>query len=599
VPPEELEKIVDLHPGKPGLRPPDGLDVGLMSGDILELYRQARSAVRFGPDDLAGSSGRAGSGIPFPPPSIWPEDGGPGGSNNWAVSGKRTETGSPFLANDPHRALQIPSLRYWVHLVAPGWNVIGGGEPALPGVSIGHNEHGAWGLTIFAADQEDLFVYDLDPDDPRRYRYQGRWEELKVVHEAIPVRGKAAHQAALKFTRHGPVLDEDLQRHKAYALRAAWLEKGCAPYLASLRMDQARNWTEFREAAFRNRTPSENMIWADREGNIGWQATGIVPLRKNWTGLLPVPGDGRYEWDGLVQPAELPSLHNPEAGFIATANQDNLPPDFPHPVGYLWSDPFRFLRITEVLGSRPKVGLEDMVSLQQDVLSIPARRLTALLKGLKPRDPSVQPSLALLQGWDGVLSPESEAATLFASWQRVLRQRLNRLFAPRGFTASLPGRSLRLDIERLEAPDRRFGAESAAAEAARDELLLEALAEAAKSLTGHYVRLRHPLSAVLNPELRAKLDLGPLSRGGSGDTVNATGNAGNQTSGATFRIIADTADWDRSLGMNMPGQSGDPKSAHYADLFKMWVEGRYFPVYFSRPKVESAAEKTIRLLPAR
>ena len=233
------------------------------------------------------------------------------GSNNWVVSGRLTLTGKPFMANDPHRRQQIPSLRYWVHLNAPGWDVIGGGEPALPGVSIGHNRHGAWGLTIFSVDQEDLYVYDTHPEDPNRYRYRENWVEMRVLAERIQVRGQQPVAVELKYTRHGPVLFQDKQNHRAYALRAAWLEIGCAPYLASLRMDQARTWEEFREACSFSRTPSENMVWADTEGNIGWQAVGITPLRSGWDGLLPVPGDGSCEWEGFLPIPTLPHVFNP------------------------------------------------------------------------------------------------------------------------------------------------------------------------------------------------------------------------------------------------------------------------------------------------
>ena len=170
------------------------------------------------------------------------------GSNNWVISPERSFSRSAIMANDPHRAIELPSLRYWVHLVAPGWNVIGAGEPALPGVSVGHNEKGAWGFTIFPIDQEDLYVYETDPADPSRYRYGGAWEAMTIVRETIPVKGWAAMPAELKFTRHGPVIHEDREHHRAYAVRAAWLLEGTAPYLASLRIDQAGSWDEFRQA---------------------------------------------------------------------------------------------------------------------------------------------------------------------------------------------------------------------------------------------------------------------------------------------------------------------------------------------------------------
>jgi hypothetical protein len=205
------------------------------------------------------------------------------------VAGSRTQSTYPIMANDPHRTIAAPSLRYWVHLVAPGWNVIGGGEPVLPGVSIGHNGHGAWGLTIFGNDNEDLYVYEINPANPDEYRYQGRWERMRTVEDTIAVKGEQPERVTLKYTRHGPVIFEDRTARRAYALRAAWLEPGGAPYLASLRMNQARTWEEFREACRYNHMPAENMVWADRTGTIGWQAAGIQPLRRNWSGLLPVP----------------------------------------------------------------------------------------------------------------------------------------------------------------------------------------------------------------------------------------------------------------------------------------------------------------------
>ena len=192
------------------------------------------------------------------------------------------------MVNDPHRAQGAPSLRYWVHLVGPGWNVIGGGEPVLPGVSIGHNENGAWGLTIFPTDTEDLYIYETNPYRPNQYLYQGQWEPMDVVQETIQVRGSGAISKELKFTRHGPILAEYPEKNLAFGLRAAWLDIGGVPYLASLRMDQARNWHEFRKACEYSRAPSENMVWADTEGNIGWQAVGVIPRRPNWNGLVPV-----------------------------------------------------------------------------------------------------------------------------------------------------------------------------------------------------------------------------------------------------------------------------------------------------------------------
>ena len=287
-----------------------------------------------------------------------------------------------LLANDPHRAQSAPSLRYWVHLNAPGWNVIGGGEPEIPGISIGHNDVGAWGLTIFATDGEDLYVYRTNPKNHRQYWYQGAWMPMKVIHESIPVKGQAAVNAELVYTKHGPVVYEDSSKNVAYAVRAAWLEPGGAPYMASLRMDQATTWEQFRDACAYSNIPGENMIWADRSGNIGWQAVGIAPIRKNFSGLVPVPGDGRYEWAGFLPIKEKPHSYNPPEGFIATANNDLIPLDYTHmdAMGFVWADPYRWARISEVLGSGRKFAIADLMRLQTDYLSIPARQLVPLLR---------------------------------------------------------------------------------------------------------------------------------------------------------------------------------------------------------------------------
>ena len=612
---EKILELLDLHPGKPALTLPRGLDASFLSREILGLYSASRSSIRFLPEDIQDPSQRApekksempDTRIQAPRFSQHSQ-----GSNNWVVSGNKTLTGAPFMANDPHRRQQIPSLRYWVHLNAPGWDVIGGGEPALPGISIGHNRHGAWGLTIFSVDQEDLFVYDLHPDDPDRYRYKGGWDTMRVIEERIPVRGRAPEVARLKYTRHGPVLFQDTEHLKAYALRAAWLEIGCAPYLASLRMDQARNWSEFRDACSFSRTPSENMVWADREGNIGWQAVGITPLRPNWDGLLPVPGDGRYEWDGYLPVKSLPHVYNPSEGYFSTANQDNIPPGYPYSVGFMWADPFRQARIQEVLSSGRRFSLMDMMNLQHDVLSIPARSLVPLLAGLDSENEEVRRALGYLRGWDFRMTPDSVAATLYQSWQRHLIENVWRITVSEEERALVPRRSLFKLIAWLITPDGRFGPDPVKG---RDGLLLRSLNEAVLSLGKrlgpkmetwrygqerfHHIRLRHPLSGAVTPELRLRLDLGPLPRGGNGNTVNQTTGGYNQTSGASFRILADLSDWDLSLGTNSPGQSGEPGSPHYRDLFDLWAGDKYFPVFFSRPKIESAARSVTRLIPDR
>ena len=302
-------------------------------------------------------------------------------SNNWTVSGKLTRTGKPLLANDPHRVIAEPSLRYTVHLVAPGWDVIGAGEPGLPGVALGHNQNIAWGFTIFGLDQQDLYLEELNPADASQYKTAQGWQTLETRKEAFGIRGGPNVQVDLKFTQHGPVLWADGKR--ALALHWVGAEPGTAGYLGSLAVDRAQNWQEFEAAMPRWRVPSENIVYADREGNIGEHSVGLAPLRKNWTGLLPVPGAGGYEWSGFVPTTELPHQFNPASGFVATANHKMIPDNYPYKVGYSWAPPYRFQRISQVLQqarSGDKLDVEALGRLQSDVLSLPALQFVDLLR---------------------------------------------------------------------------------------------------------------------------------------------------------------------------------------------------------------------------
>ena len=221
--------------------------------------------------------------------------------------------------------MTLPSLRYLSHLSAPGFDVIGAGEPALPGISVGHNGHIAFGLTVFPVDQEDLYVYRTRPGHPLEYWYQDRWEPMRVVREQIPVRDGPPDEVELAFTRHGPVIRAVPEKDAAFAVRAAWLEPGMAPYLGSVEYMRARNMEQFTAALNRWGAPGENQVYADTEGNIAWKAAGLTPIRPNWDGTLPVPGDGRYEWAGFYDMDELPAEVNPARGWIVTANEMNLP----------------------------------------------------------------------------------------------------------------------------------------------------------------------------------------------------------------------------------------------------------------------------------
>jgi penicillin amidase len=605
--PSAVKRIVSFHPRDPDLRLDSAITGTLLAAPILARYEAFHSPVRFRPADRPDTQSTDAS----PPAGDTPQRLHVG-SNNWVVSGSRTASDKPLLANDPHRAQSIPSLRYWVHLVAPGWNVIGGGEPEIPGVSIGHNAYGAWGLTIFETDGEDLYVYKTNPRNRREYWYRGRWEPMRLVRESIPVKGESAVDVELAYTRHGPVVYEDTARHVAYAVRAAWLEPGGAPYLASLRMDQARNWSEFRAACAYSNIPGENMVWADRSGTIGWQAVGIAPIRRNWSGLVPVPGDGRYEWAGFLPIKEKPHAVDPPKGFIATANNDLIPAGYPHmdAIGYEWADAFRWQRITEVLGASHALAVDDMARLQTDYRSIPARELVPLLSRVRSSSAATENARRLLLGWDFVLDTASVPAGIYEAWFRRLSANVRQAMIPPAAQPYFRSVSATRLTEWLRTPPRELGGDPPAA---RDSLVIASLDQAVAELTRrfgansaawrwgqpayHHITIRHALSPIADSALRARLDVGPAARGGDAYTPGATGGADNQTSGASFRIVVDLSDWERTLGINTPGQSGDPDDPHYRDLFAAWAADRYFVVPFSRARVEAAADARVVLSP--
>jgi penicillin amidase len=532
-------------------------------------------------------------------------------SNNWVIDGTLSASGKPMLASDPHRALAVPSLRYLVHLNAPGWNVIGSGEPALPGVALGHNERIAWGFTIVGTDQSDLYVEQTHPRDPRQYKVGDDWQPMRVVHEKLRVRGKPDLPIELRFTRHGPVIYQDEKRHVAVALKWAGSEPGGAAYLASLSVGRAQNRQEFLAALARWKVPGLNFVFADVEGDIGWVAAAATPIRRSWDGLLPVPGAaGKHEWQGFLPVHELPQSFRPSSHWLATANHNILPQNYAHQISYEWSAPHRYLRIRERLTGAKRFTLDDFQSMQQDSTSLPAQALVTVLKQVEvPRELAAYAKL--LRDWNGVLSREAKAGPLYAVWLQELRTALygDRMPADARLERS-DLRSITVMLKQLSTPEVAwFGAEPAKA---RDELVRKTLALAVartKKLQGddieqwswgrlHTATLAHPLAS-LGAAYAKAFNLGPVARPGDANTPNNTRHDDNfqQVHGATYRHVLDLADWDRGLATSAPGQSGQPGSPHYDDLLPLWAEGRYFPLAFSRAKVESVASHRLQLRP--
>lgn len=588
---------------------PDDIDFAAIGDDMLEPFFLATAPVTFSKERLAATLADV---------ETWALTDDLGeivaaardeGSNNWALTPERSATGRPILASDPHRAYLLPSLRYVAHLRAPGLDIIGAGEPALPGISIGHNGEAAFGLTIFPIDQEDLYVYRTNPDDPDLYRYGDGWERMRIVEERVAVKGYPDQTLTLKFTRHGPIVHEDSARHLAYAVRTVWLEPGSAPYLSSLGYQNANSVEAFEQALQSWSVPSTNQIYADVSGKIAWMPACKSPIRPNWDGMTPVPGDGRYEWAGFRSQKEFPREIDPARGYVATANEMNLPegPAQELNLGYEFTDPFRAQRAREVLDSKPLHDLADSRALQCDDLSIPARRICAHLAGLSSRDGDTAFALSLLQGWDHHLADDSAAALLFEVWwMKFLKPRLLDLVStdPNIRPLLAPGDQVTL-LDWLDKGAPLFG------EGFREKRAELLLATLPKTVTDcrtrfgadasqwrwadwHHGYFEHPLANVHPDALR---DVGPLRQGGSHMTVMANGyrmKDGRCFTGASFRMVVDVGQWDNSVFVNAPGQSGDPRSPHYDDHGKLWSERDYVPLVYSDEAI--ARETTLHIV---
>jgi penicillin amidase len=551
------------------LRVPEGLDVSLVTEEVL-------------------SAARAGDGDPFagsnlPPLEIVepyralvddvqvarvssPWDPSDAGSNNWVVSGSRTPSGVPILANDPHRRIEMPALRYFVHLSAPRWNVVGGGEPPFVGVDAGHNERMAWGFTFAGTDMVDLYVEELHPEDPSLVRWQDGWEPLQVIREEIPVKGEAPRSVELVYSRHGPVFHVDTDIRRAYAVRSVVQEPGTAPYLGSFKLAQAESCDDFFDRSMYWKVPTHSLICGDADGNIALQVTGLTPDRDGWNGRLPVPGTGQYEWRGFR--SDLPREWNPARGYIATANNNVHPDGYEgRPVFYHSTagvETSRIARLHQILGSGEILSVEDHQRIQHDAYSLRAEGDLPLFRGWASQDPEIERARAMVEVWNGVLARESTAAAIYVRWTGAVDD----------------------------------GALSDAGTAAtRQALVEEGLRGALERLTRDYGadwtewRYGRTNTSTLPHMLVSAFDLPAVERPGSFGTVNA--------SGANFRRIVDLSNLDNSVWTNAPGQSGQPGSPFYDNLREGLGNGEYAPLLFSREAVEEAAAYRLHLRPGR
>ena len=585
---KKVKELMWFHPKEPSLKLDKTITYDDLKQDILRLYNAYREPIKFKGEYVLDKY-RSKDLMANVDESNLISDEYSIGSNNWALSGNKSFNGFPILANDPHRSLSNPSLRYMAHLVAPGWNVIGGGEPEIPGISIGHNGIGAWGLTVFRTDAEDLYVYELNPSNLNQYRHNGKWKEFNKINETIKVKNKSDIDVELLYSVHGPVTLVDKNRNKAYAIKNGWSEIGGSPYLASLRMDQAKNWEEFRDACTYFNIPGENMVWADKYGDIGWQAVGIAPIRKNHSGLVPVNGNGKFDWEGYLPIIEKPNSFNPENGYLSTANQNVTPESYNRwdAVGYDWSDPYRGNRIKSVIESKEKFNMEEMIDLQVDYYSMPSEEIIKLASG---NISNYIDYFEKLEKWNNVLDKNSIEAGIYVEWQSQIYFEFINTYVPNSVKKYLDIQIFRIietisnmnESNRAKFLNKTFNASI--------DNLKDRYGEDSKNwIYGQdeykHVKIYHPLENVVNDSIKGLVELKTYPRGGDGFTPGSTSSNLNQRSGGSFRVVINTKDWDKSFATNSPGQSGDPNSKFYKNLYEDWANDKFFPLLFSKSKV--------------
>lgn len=576
---------------------PDELDLSILSERVLRDFLLGVSPASFTPERLAATLDQAHLWAQPTPLGDIDRIAAGEGSNNWAISGNRTASGRPILCLDPHRTHTLPSIRYIVHLTMPGLAVIGAGEPTMPGIAMGHNGNAAFGLTIFGHDQEDILCYRVHPDDPDLYWHRGAWQRMQSIKETLPVRGHPDQTAVLRFTCHGPVLH--VADNHAFSLRTVWTLPGTAPYMASLSVMRAQSPVEYLDALKGWGCPSVNHVYADTKGHIVWKPSGAWPHRADAaSGLVPGWGDGSNEWHGLHDPADNPVEIDPLCGFIATANAMNLPLDWNGgSPGFEWLDSSRHDFLNARLAENDRVTLADCAAFQTSCHSRTSWRLGAWLTRQ-----DLPPHVAtLLSGFDGDLSPENGAAAFL---EILLSRHLGAAIARAEGAADdvlplLAPYDPAALLDWLERHEAGFpGLDKVIEDAWQDCVDLMGKDPAGWSWGAiHKLTLRHPLHR-LAP---ADWSMPPVPLGGSAASPNYAGYRASDLGvimGPSVRMMIDVGDWDQSLFINTPGQSGFPASPHYADLQQDWARGRYQPLLYSQAAIAELNCMILHMLPA-
>jgi penicillin amidase len=537
-------------------------------------------------------------------------------SNNWVVSGKRTASGKPLLANDPHLDASAPSIWYMVHLKAPGMNVAGVTAPGAPGVVIGHNDQIAWGMTNLGPDVQDLYVEKFDAQKPTFYATPAGLHEAEVRHEEIKVRKNLTGSFAdaetvpvdVTVTRHGPII---LERNGArYALRWTALDADAGEFDAFYKLNRARDWDEFRSALADYKGPTQNFIYADTRGHIGYYGAGVIPIRKSGDGSVPYDGStDAGEWTSYIPFDELPHVYDPPSGLIVTANARVVGRSYPHFLTHHWADPFRARRIYDLLKDKQRLTADDFRAVQGDVYSIGgaafAREAAKLLRqpGAIPAGldaEKVAATAALLEAWDGRVTPDSLAPPLVGQMRVAF---FRRLLGEKYASQFNWGNFIFFDRAVVEHPAAWLPKEYKDYGELMRACLLDARTNLARRLgaddtqwtwgRNNPVSFPHPLASV--PFFGQPFVVKPFPLAGSGTRVGATVDVGANVS---MRLIADTSDWDKTQQGIGLGESGDPASPHWSDQLADWkaVTPHAFP--FSAQAVAAAASEVWELKPA-